>query len=118
MVLPEDGLFGRDPIVKVVRVVNSIDPNEKFGPDGMCAPIVKVPADKPVTYTVSFGNCSGSSQAAGVVVTDVIHPLFDISTLQPLSIHLNEIVPDPGGPINGYRVSPTEEVSEVFDGLG
>ena len=71
------------PSTRRVTVVNSVDPNDKVGPDGVGDGGFTTP-DVPFDYTIYFENlATATAPAERVVVSDVIDPAtFDPATIQ------------------------------------
>ena len=75
------------PSTRRVTVVNSVDPNDKVGPDGIGDEGFTTP-DVPFDYTIYFENLATATAAAQrVVVSDVI----DTTTFDPATIQLGAI---------------------------
>jgi len=72
---------------KLVTIVSSLDPNEKFGPGGS-GPSRTIAKDEPVAYTIQFENVEAATAPAQEVV---VGDLLDDATLDYSTLNLGII---------------------------
>ncbi|MET0647110.1 MAG: hypothetical protein ABW208_10850 [Pyrinomonadaceae bacterium] len=100
---PDCGCPNCDQLKKLIDllVVNSEDPNDKFGPQGGGDDKHYINSAPPMSYSVFFENKpEATAPAQDVVVTDQLDPTkFDLSTFQlgPVSFGKDTVVTPPPG---------------------
>lgn len=114
--LTTDKTLTREERIKLIRLVNSVDPNEKTGPDGYGQEGFITATDIP--YTVYFENDPDQATAAAqvVTITDQLDPNLDWSTFELGEVVFgNTSVVLDGTPTHGYKQVDVPELGIVVD---
>jgi caspase domain-containing protein/CARDB protein/parallel beta helix pectate lyase-like protein len=114
--LKTDKSLSRFERIKLIRLINSVDPNEKTGPDGHGEENYITATDIP--YTVYFENDPEQANAAAqvVTITDQLDPNLDWSTFELGEVVFgNTSVLLDGTPTHGVKQVDVPELGVVVD---